>query len=414
MHDNLRKILKLKPTHPGAKMLYTRCIDRLPHKSKAYLYGPSYTADWIFYANPKSWRIPFYNHKVPRSKLYDPTYRALASHEAPMLAFWHFMDLKDGEGISDARKRANENACIIQKAYRKRHSFRSKNVVVMQRLYRAHAVRLAVCRKRYREGMAQAVIAKRARGMIWREQLKLMKISIVKIQCMARRRIAMWKLYDLRLSAQHGVAAVEIQKILRGWWRRRCWQLAKVSNPRSKTCCKISMLYRTGFVQKGKHVLSYKNTTDVLFVQESGESIRRQRLRSKFRKYFDLFAQKRNYKKYYKSILLLQSAMRRKETTKEVAKMVVQRTEEEVERVENEQEFIEYVEENNIAIVDKFLDTKQGKVLVNAVAKRLKNKQRKYRKRDFGSGLKVRQNLKLGKQDLHLYLQIMICLEPGA
>ena len=77
--DNLRKILKLKPTHPGAKMLYTRCIDRLPHKSKAYLYGPSYTADWIFYANPKSWRIPFYNHKVPRSKLYDPTYRARIS-----------------------------------------------------------------------------------------------------------------------------------------------------------------------------------------------------------------------------------------------------------------------------------------------------------------------------------------------
>ena len=60
--------------------------------------------------------------------------------------------------------------------------------------------------------MAQAVIAKRARGMIWREQLRLMKISIVKIQCMARRRIAMWKLYDLRLSAQHGMAAVEIQK----------------------------------------------------------------------------------------------------------------------------------------------------------------------------------------------------------
>ena len=75
--------------------------------------------------------------------------------------------------------------------------------------------------------------------------------------------------------------------------------------------------------------------------------------------------------------------MRRKETTKEVAKMVVQRTEEEVERVENEAEFIEYVEENTIAIVDKFLDTKQGKVLINAVAKRLMNRQRKYRKKRF-------------------------------
>ena len=394
--DNLRKILKLKPTHPGAKMLYTRCIDRLPHKSKAYLYGPSYTADWIFYANPKSWRIPFYNHKVPRSKLYDPTYRALASHEAPMLAFWHFMDLKDGEGISDARQRANENACIIQKAYRKRHSFRSKNVVVMQRLYRAHAVRLAVCRKRYREGMAQAVIAKRARGMIWREQLRLMKISIVKIQCMARRRIAMWKLYDLRLSAQHGVAAVEIQKILRGWWRRRCWQLAKFRirvlrhvvklacfmnrvSARRKACIVIQKYYRC-FVCARKWRI-HKETKASIKVQ----------------KVFRLVRAKRNYKKYYKSILLLQSAMRRKETTKEVAKMVVQRTEEEVERVENEQEFIEYVEENNIAIVDNFLDTKQGKVLVNAVAKRLKNKQRKYRKKRFWLWFKGASKFKIRK-----------------
>ena len=89
--------------------------------------------------------------------------------------------------------------------------------------------------------------------------------------------------------------------------------------------------------------------------------------------------------------------MRRKETTKEVAKMVVQRTEEEVERVENEQEFIEYVEENNIAIVDNFLDTKQGKVLVNAVAKRLKNKQRKYRKKRFWLWFKGASKFKIRK-----------------
>ena len=69
-------------------------------------------------------------------------------------------------------------------------------------------------------------------------------------------------------------------------------EVGEVSNPRSKTCCEISMLYEPGECKNEKHALSFKNITDVLFVQESGASIRRQRLRLKFRKYFDLFAQK--------------------------------------------------------------------------------------------------------------------------
>ena len=109
---------------------------------------------------------------------------------------------------------------------------------------------------------------------------------------MARRRSAMWKLYDLRLSAQHGVAAVEIQKILRGWWRRRCWKLAKFRIRVLRHVVKLAC-FMNRVSAKGKRALSYKNITDVLFVQESGAFIRRQRLRSKFRKYFDLFAQKK-------------------------------------------------------------------------------------------------------------------------
>ena len=380
--DNLRKILKLNPSHPSAKMLYNRCIDRLPHKSRTYLYGPSYTTDWIFFANPKSWRIPFYNHKVPRSKLYDPMYRELASHEAPLFAFWHYMDLKEGEGISDARIRANKNALIIQKQYRVRHKYRSKHIIILQRLYRGHAIRLAVHRKRKRESIAQSKIAKRARGMIWREHLKLMKISIVKMQCMVRRRIAMWKLYDLKLDKEHGLAAIEIQKMMRGWWRRRCWKLAKLRIRVLRYVVKLGCFMNRITKKRNAGIIIQKYYR--CFVWARKWRIHKEtKASTKVQKVFRVIRARRNYKKYYKSILLLQAAMRRKESKKEVTQMVIERTEDEVERVENEQEFIEYVEENTLDTIDEFLTTKNGKVIINSVAKRLANQQRQYRKKRF-------------------------------
>eukprot|EP00945_MAST-04E_sp_MAST-4E-sp1_P005346 g5346.t1 len=101
----LKTLLKMKPTHPNGRMLIIRCIGRLPHKERVAMYGPSYTVDWIYRANPKtSWKTPFLNHRVPRTKLYDPQYRVLASHEAPPMAWLHYMDIKVDEGISDARE----------------------------------------------------------------------------------------------------------------------------------------------------------------------------------------------------------------------------------------------------------------------------------------------------------------------
>eukprot|EP00943_MAST-04B_sp_MAST-4B-sp1_P005534 g5534.t1 len=394
--DNLRKILKLNPSHPSAKMLYSRCIDRLPHKSRSYLYGPSYTTDWIFFANPKSWRIPFYNHKVPRSKLYDPMYRELASHEAPMFTFWHYMDLKDGEGISDARIRANKNAIIIQKKYRARHQYRTRNIIVLQRLYRGHAVRLAVHRKRKRESIAQTKIAKRARGMLWREKLKLMKTSVVKMQCMARRRIAMWKLYDLRLSKEHGVAAIQMQKIMRGWWRRRCWKLAKLRVRVLRFVVKLG-IFMTRITRKRNACIVIQKYYRCFVCARKWRIHKETKASIKVQKIFRVVRARRNYRNYYKSILLLQSALRRRESKKEVTKMIIERTEEEVTRVESEQQFIEYVEENTLDVIGEFLKSNQGKTVIRAVSKRLTNEQRKYRKKRFWLWFKGASKFKLRK-----------------
>ena len=379
----LKTLLKMKPTHPNGRMLIIRCIGRLPHKERVAMYGPSYTVDWIYRANPKtSWKTPFLNHRVPRTKLYDPQYRVLASHEAPPMAWLHYMDIKVDEGISDARERGSKAAAKIQRLYLKRYRFRGKNATEIQRLYRAHCIRMAVKRKWKREGSAQSIIAARTRGVQWRDKLRQMKISIVVLQCMARRRRAMWALYDLKLDKEHGEAAIQIQKMMRGWWRRRCWKLAKLRIRVLRFVVRIGVFMNRCLRRRSASIRI--QTCWRCFVPCRNYRIYREtKAAKKIQTITRKVKARKEYRNYLRSILRLQCNLRRKRAQKVVAETIVERTIEEEVRVDDEQEFVEYVEENCIDSVLEFLKTREGKMMVSTVANRLSSRDKQYRRKRF-------------------------------
>jgi hypothetical protein len=397
--DELQEILKLNSRHPSGKMLMSRCMDRLPHKTKVALYGPSFTTDWIFRANPKSWRVPFYNHKVPRTKLYDPVYRALTSHEAPAMAWLHYMDIRDGEGISDARARGSVAAAKIQRKFLSYYRYRNKVIVNIQRVYRAHCIRLAVKRKRILESAKQTVIAKRMRGVIARELLKQMKISIVVLQCMVRRRIAMWALYDLRLDKAHGLAAIQMQRMMRGWWRRRCWKLAKHRIRTFRVVVKLAryMCYCTRRRVASITITKYYRC----FIQARAWRIHKETVASKkVQTVFRKVQARRNYRNFLASILKIQANFRRKKSTEAVAEVIYERTVEEEVRTKEEIQFVEYVEENCVEEVMKFIESPAGKNMISAVARRLAKKDRSLRQKRFWMWFKSAGVEKLNKCNL--------------
>ena len=100
---------------------------------------------------------------------------------------------------------------------------------------------------------------------------------------------------------------------MRGWWRRRCWKLAKLRVRVLRFVVKLG-IFMTRITRKRNACIVIQKYYRCFVCARKWRIHKETKASIKVQKIFRVVRARRNYRNYYKSILLLQSALRRRES----------------------------------------------------------------------------------------------------